>query len=172
MASLQFPQDYLQMNDIYLWSTTLEREAEYQPDIHRNKTTIQSRQSVEVELLDAVADDDNSPAKLLRALVTLGIRIMFADGDGAEPQPLHTLEATFAAEYILLREIEEKQYKEFCDFNCVHNVWPFWRQHVYETLKKASLPVVAVPFFPGKPSGRKKARKKIATTSGGNATES
>lgn len=159
MAELSFPEDYLQVNDIFLWSGALERVLEYQPTDHQGRTKIQSRQGVNVEMLDAVGDD-GSPAKLLRALVTLGIRVVFAKTDESEPEPLHTLEATFAVEYIVLHDMSKKQSQEFCDFNCIHNVWPFWRQHVYDTLKKASLPTIAVPFFPGKPSGRKKARKK------------
>lgn len=161
MAESTFPQDYLQINDIYLWSTSLERESEYHEVLHRGRTTIQSRQDVQVEMLEAEGEGEGDESTdLLRVLVTLGIRVVFAEQDGGEPAPLHTIEATFAVEYIVLKEFSEKQFKNFCDFNCVHNVWPFWRQHVYETLKKASLPVVAVPFYPGKPSGRKKTRKK------------
>jgi len=109
--------------------------------------------------------DGHETTDLLRVLVTLGIRVVFAEQERGEAAPLHTIEATFAVEYIVLKEFSEKQFKNFCDFNCVHNVWPFWRQHVYDTLKKASLPVVAVPFYPGKPSGRKKARKKSVSGS-------
>lgn len=159
MAESTFPQDHLQINDIYLWSTSLERENEYQENLHRGRTTIQSRQDIQVEMLEAEGEN-HVDADLLRVMVTLGIRVVFVEQEGSEPAPLHTIEATFAVEYIVLKEFSEKQFKNFCDFNCVHNVWPFWRQHVYDTLKKASLPVVAVPFYPGKPSGRKKAKKK------------
>lgn len=164
MAESAFPQDHLQINDIYLWSTSLERENEYQEGIYRDRTTIQSRQDIQAEILEAEGDN-HARADLLRVMVTLGIRVVFAGEEGEEPAPLHTIEATFAVEYIILNEFTEKQLKNFCDFNCIHNVWPFWRQHVYDTLKKASLPVVAVPFYPGKPSGRKKARKKIGPNS-------
>jgi preprotein translocase subunit SecB len=159
MDKSNFPQDHLQINDIYLWSASLERENEYQEGLHRGKTTVQSRQGVQVDMLEAEGEDHES-ADLLRAMVTFGLRVVVAEKDKEEATPLHTIEATFAVEYVVLKEFTEEQFKDFCAFNCVHNVWPFWRQHVYDTLKKASLPMVSVPFYPGKPSGRKKAKKK------------
>lgn len=155
MAEANFPADYLQINDLYRWSSQFKREIEYQPDIHLGKTKLQSRQAVEPELLDAKTED-GQPVKLLRAKVTLGIRVLYAEKDDAEPVVLHELEATFAVEYLVLRSLNEQQTSEFCEFNCVHNVWPFWRQYVYDTLKSASLPVISVPFFPGSGKKRKK----------------
>lgn len=148
MAKANFPADYLQINDLYRWSSQFEREIEYQADIHLGKTKLQSRQAVESELLDAKTEDGQA-VKLLRAKVTLGIRVLYAEKDEAEPLVLHKLDATFAVEYLVLRPLDEQQTNDFCEFNCVHNVWPFWRQYVYDTLKSASLPVISVPFFPG-----------------------
>lgn len=155
MAEANFPADYLQINDLYRWSSQFERKVEYQSDSHLGKTKLQSRQTVESELLDAKTEDGQA-VKLLRAKVTLGIRVLYVEKDDVEPVVLHGFEATFAVEYLVLRPLNEKQMSEFCEFNCVHNVWPFWRQYVYDTLKSASLPVISVPFFPGNGKNLKK----------------
>lgn len=146
MANYSFPQDYLQINDLYRWDSRLERSVEYQPEAHQGKTRIQARESVETELLDAETDA-GKPLKVLRAKVNLGIRVVYLEQVDAEPVALHAVEATFAVEYLMVREPSEEQLAGFCQWNCIHNVWPFWRQYVYDTLKSASLPVVSVPFF-------------------------
>lgn len=165
MAELTFPQDYLQINDLYRWSSRFERHGEYQPWRHAGKTRAQHRHQVENDWLEAKTEDGES-LKVLRALVTLALRIVAEDLDASEsPEILHELSATFAVEYIILRDPAEEQLGGFCEFNCVHNVWPFWRQYVYETLKSASLPVITVPFFPGQKDGatnRKGPKRRIA----------
>lgn len=162
MADGKFPTDYLQINDLYRWESKFERGIEFQSEIHLGHVQLQSRQSVEPEFLDAQTSGGED-IKILRTKVTLGIRATYAGEEGTEPALLHLIEATFAVEYIVLREIDEKQINSFCEFNCIHNVWPFWRQYVYDTLKSASLPVISVPFFPGhgrKPKQRPRARIK------------
>lgn len=160
MAELNFPADYLQINDLYRWDSKFERGIEYQSDVHLGRVKLQSRHSVEPELLDAETEEGER-VKVLRTKVTLGIRATFADHEGAKPELLHLVEATFAVEYLVLRPIDEEQIQSFSKFNCIHNVWPFWRQYVFDTLKSASLPVISVPFFPGngkKPQRRTKAK--------------
>jgi len=84
---------------------------------------------------------------------------MFRENDDAPEVALYTLEATYAVDYIVISAPEREDLNRFIEFNCPHNAWPFWRQHVYDTLKRASLPVPAIPLFSSKPTGKK--RKKI-----------
>ncbi|SEO74392.1 Preprotein translocase subunit SecB [Luteibacter sp. UNC138MFCol5.1] len=162
MVEAEFPHGYLQINDLYRWDSRFERETEFQPEVHAGKTRIQSRESVESELLEAVTEA-GEPIKLLRAKVNLGIRIVFLESPEGTPTTLHLVEATFAVEYLVIREPSEEQLAQFCKWNCIHNVWPFWRQYVFDTLKSASLPVVAVPFF--HQMGRAKSQRKKVTRS-------
>lgn len=160
MDEVNFPTDYLQINDLYRWESKFERGIEFQSDVHLGRVKLQSRHTVEPEMLDAQTAEGED-VKVLRTKVTLGIRVTFVEHEGVEPELLHLVEATFAVEYIVLRPLDEEQIQSFCKFNCIHNVWPFWRQYVFDTLKSASLPVVSVPFFPGngkKPKRRTKAK--------------
>lgn len=151
------PLKHFALQDISLWSTALKRDAEYQPIDHENKLQLQTMQSTKPELLTATGmDDEQFP--LLRTLVTFGLRSVCKDGDGEEAV-IYTVEAVFAVEYVVLEPPSADQLKQFVDFNCVHNAWPFWRQHVYDTLKRASLPVPAVPLFAGR--SPKKPRKQL-----------
>lgn len=143
-----FPQDFLQLENIYLWDCKLEREQEYQPGRHGGHVKVQSRHGFEAEVLDAEAAGGET-AELFRVKVTQGLRAI-VDLDGGQEEPLHTIEATFAVEYRIVRPLPHEKMTEFIEFNCAHNVWPFWREHVYSTLRAASLPVLNVPFFPGK----------------------
>lgn len=157
------PKGYLQMEDIALWETTLKRHLDYQPAVHSEHITTQSRRGVSAEFLEAV-DKDGNEENYLRALVTLATRGVFTPPDvdpdverSDEESILFELEATFAVVYLMTEKPPEEHLKQFVTFNCVHNAWPFWRQHVYDTLKRASLPVPNVPFFSG--SGGKKKPK-------------
>jgi|GEM_PF-4220866 len=143
---LCFPQDYLQLENIYLWESKLERHKEYQPGMHGGHVSVQSREEFEAEILDAEADSGEK-ASLFRVKVTQGLRAMLVL---EEAEPLHTVEATFAVEYQIVHPLPDDKMPDFIQFNCAHNVWPFWREHVFATLRAASLPVLNVPFFNGK----------------------
>jgi hypothetical protein len=43
--------------------------------------------------------------------------------------------------------------KEFTSFNAVHNVWPFWRQVVFDLCRSARLPDVFVGLYRNKSIG-------------------
>jgi preprotein translocase subunit SecB len=49
-------------------------------------------------------------------------------------------------------ELDEKALATFANLNGVHNVWPFWRQHVYDIVQRARLPQLDIPLFAGSPS--------------------
>lgn len=154
-----FPQDYLKLENIYLWESKLERHTEFQAGLHSDHIRVQSRRGFEAEILDAKAQDDEK-AELFRVKVTFGLR---AVADQEYDEPLHSIEATFAVEYRIMRELPHDQMPKFIEFNCAHNVWPFWREHVFSTMRAASLPVFNVPFFPGKP-GEKNKKGRVSKT--------
>lgn len=147
------PVGYLALQDIALWSTKLERETDYQPGVHDGHIVVQSRRGGRAELIEALLED-SSTSQIFRAFVELGLRVVYRDpaseSSDAKRQVLFTLEATFAVSYEIEKLPSEKELQEFGEFHCTHNVWPFWRQHVYDTLKRASLPLVQIPFFSGK----------------------
>ena len=163
------PARCLQIQDIALWESTLKRFLDYQPAQHQGRINVLTRHGARAELLDA-EDAEGGHSTLLRAIISLGMRGVVAQDDGpaAETAPgdesvVFQIEADFAVTYEVLQAPSDETLAEFVRFNCTHNVWPFWRQHVYDTLKKASLPLVAVPLFQGRtnssaaPKGRRAA---------------
>ncbi|WP_457097850.1 hypothetical protein [Lysobacter sp. P5_B9] len=146
--------EYFALNDIALWTTSLRRDVEYQSGIHDGKTVVQTMRSTTAETITAVFEGAEEPMDMLRTYVNFGVRSVFRGDDDQQEVALYTLEATFAVEYAILKMPSEDKLQSFVEFNCTHNAWPFWRQHVYDTLKRASLPVPVIPFFSGKPGGR------------------
>jgi len=59
------------------------------------------------------------------------------------------VEATYLVIYELVSPLSEEALKAFADFNVVHNVWPFWRQHVFDLIGQARLPELQIPLFAG-----------------------
>lgn len=151
---------YFYLNDISLWECTLKRDHEYRWGEHTSDNCFtQTFKSVVPEIVEAEVKDDDEKKLMLRALVKLGVRMVHkTDAESEEEaKSIYTLETTFLADYFILDTPSEKIFQHFVDFNCIHNVWPFWRQHVFETLKSASLPVPSVPLFAGR--GKFRGRK-------------
>lgn len=151
------PTEYFALHDIVLWTTSLRREGEYQPALHEGKIEIQSMRSVVPEAWSALMEGEEQEVDLIRVLVSLGIRSVVKQGDEA-PEVLHSLEATYAVEYIVLTPPSDDDFKKFLTYNCPHQAWPFWRQHVYDTFKRASLPVPVVPLMSARGVSRKRQR--------------
>lgn len=158
------PAEYLSLQDICLWEATLKRGVdEYQPAIHDGKMRIQRMRGLTADELEVV-DGEGEGGRIIRVLVHLGARSLFAKdqgdaGDSNEHEMLYEVVASFAVSYAVIKDPPEELMEDFYRFNCVHNVWPFWRQHVYDTLKRASLPLIEVPFFSGKPTSKRQSKK-------------
>jgi hypothetical protein len=170
------PTECLQIQDIALWETSLKRFLDYQPAQHQGRVVVLNRRGARAELLDA-EDAEGQHSTVLRAIISLGMRGVVLPDDAAPDREypddetvVFQIEADFAVTYEVLKAPNDEQLADFVRFNCTHNVWPFWRQHVYDTLKKASLPLVAVPLFQGRAS-TKKARKRALTKTGESAAE-
>lgn len=137
--------------DVQLWETKLERGVEYVPVIHDGHIGIQTRMGVAPQRLEYV-DPEGESHSALRAIVHLGLRGFSTlqdseGGDSIEERLLFELETSFAVVYSIQKEPDPQDLVLFVKCNCVHNAWPFWRQHVFDTLKRASLPLVPIPFF-------------------------
>ena len=105
----------------------------------------QSKRNITVSAGDIEEHDKH--VKLLQVLVELGYRIV---GPGEENPPVYfEIEATFVVEYEMTAEISESAIKAFAQTNSVHNVWPFWRQHVFDIVGRGRIPHIEVPLFPG-----------------------
>ncbi|TAN04141.1 MAG: hypothetical protein EPN40_00265 [Rhodanobacteraceae bacterium] len=87
----------------------------------------------------------------MQFFVRLGTRVV-KDVADENPPVYFVIEATFLVEYEMVAPLGEDALKTFADFNAIHNVWPFWRQHVYDVVQRARLPHVDVPLFAGTPS--------------------
>lgn len=150
--------EHLELLDVYLWENSFKRFLDYQPGLHENHIVVLTRQGIKAEILEAESKQGQK-SDCLRALISLGTRGVFAPDDSPrtdEESVLFEIEATFAAIYIIVKQPADDDIQDFVKFNCVHNVWPFWRQHVFDTLKRASLPQIVVPLFRGRTQKKKR----------------
>lgn len=145
-ARVQSVIDHVQLRDVVLYESNFER-GEDVTDPLPETAIVQTKRMVEAAQLDA--DSGSDQPRLLQIMVTLGARVV-ADTQTAEdeePQPLFVIEAHFLVEYEADDVLDEASIRDFADFNAVHNVWPFWRQHVFDITQRARLPQVPVPLF-------------------------
>lgn len=146
---------YLTLVDIALWESSLKRYLDYAPAVHDDHISVYFRDGVRAELADAEAPD-GSALRFLRAFVTLGTRGVYSPKGAEEPTESQTdetdnvlfeIDATFLVVYSIKKEPSPEDLRDFVRLNCMHNAWPFWRQHVFDALKRGSLPQIALPFF-------------------------
>lgn len=135
----------LRLRSLLLYRSRFDRPVEI-PDGFEGRLEQQYRHGVQARLGSEIAEGVET--KLMLATVTLGTRLVGEAGDG-EP-PVHVvIEADFQVEYELQDGLAEDALKAFVNFNVVHNVWPFWRQHVFDIVQRGGLPPLEIPLFAG-----------------------
>lgn len=87
----------------------------------------------------------------LEIRVELGVRITAAPKEDAAIYV--EIEADFIASYDVTARVSDESIQAFATFNAVHNVWPFWRQHVFDIVNRAHLFHIDIPLFSGNPPG-------------------
>jgi hypothetical protein len=133
----------LELKDITLFESRFERG-----DISEAEGTVQTKKAVRYSKTADTTEDGKSQS--LKILVSLGIRVVDKESAAEEnPELLFMIEADYLVEYRINDEITDDEAKAFAHFNGVHNVWPFWRQHVFTVTQQARLPHVEVPLFTG-----------------------
>ena len=112
--------------------------------------SFEARQKIKKQVKFVVGDapaENAQTIKLLQVIVALGLRVTgMADAD---PPIYFEIEADFMAEYEINSDVSQEAISAFATINSVHNVWPFWRHHVFDVVSRASLPHLNVPLYGG-----------------------
>jgi preprotein translocase subunit SecB len=135
----------LSLKDIILYESHLFRDAV----LPRGELDAQQQHKRGVRF--GVSEEDVESDKELQIVVSLGTRVVQPTNgaDSDEVTIFFAIEADFMVIYTLERDIGEKEISTFAEHNAIHNVWPFWRQHVFDTMAKARLPQLDIPLFSG-----------------------
>lgn len=96
-----------------------------------------------------IVEADGTISKAFQARVALGTRVV-ENKTEEPPSVFYIIEAVFSAEYQLLGEVSTEELTVFSQFNSVHNVWPFWRQHVFDIVQRGGLPQLEIPLMSGR----------------------
>ena len=136
----------LKIRDVVLAGCRFERPTQEIPALG-TEVRQEHKRGVEYQISDV--DNDGVLEKQLQVLVELGVRIA-ADGSDDEQTPVYVqIEAEFVVVYQVSGVLDEQAISSFANYNAVHNVWPFWRQHVFDVVQRARLPLIEVPLFSG-----------------------
>lgn len=153
-------QSKLELRDIVLHASSLEKNDDIEPLLYPTRIRQESEIKVSVDKVSFVDTEDNT-IPILRANVQLVVRGFDKDENEDGTPVLFTIRGTYRVDYQEAKELTAQELDAFTKFNSVHNVWPFWRQHVYETVSKASLPRITIPLFraiPNTPKTKRSAR--------------
>lgn len=168
--------DKLELLTIALHEGSLVRHKDEDPFSYPRDLKQQSMLGVKSERLTYESGEES--LNILRCYVSLGVRAVKEtsneqkqekEGDGKYKSSnvvdvYHRVEAIFRVDYRITKTLHKEEAEEFSNFNAVHNVWPFWRHYVFETLRSAELPPLSVPLMRGV-NIKKKLKKKTEATS-------
>ena len=136
----------LKLRDVMLYGARFSRPAPFPSSSENFQAKQLAKREVRYVIGDAPITD--SQTTLLQVYVDLGIRVTGLEE--SEPPVFFEIEADFLVEYeISSADLSEAAIKAFADVNSVHNVWPFWRQHVFDLVARGRLPQLEVPLFRG-----------------------
>lgn len=141
----------MELLDIYLNEGRLARDKNFDSGTPLQEIRQQNKLSVTADILGTEKDAEERGG-LLRALVTVGLRFVPNFDESIEESgralTVHAeVEATFCAVYRYSEKMTDDEIAEFLRFNAVHNVWPFWREHVLRVSAEAKLPRPSIPLM-------------------------
>lgn len=137
----------LAIRDITLFSSKFERP--FQEGLSGDMDAEQQHMR-HVAIAKGEVKDGEDTKRIIQIRVSLGTRLVLAEQRDGDVDPiLFVIEATFLADYFQNEDLSDEELNVFSSYNAVHNVWPFWRQHVYDIVQRARLPQLEVPLFAG-----------------------
>ncbi|MBX3691718.1 hypothetical protein [Dokdonella sp.] len=137
----------LKIQDIVLFECRLERP---ERDPAKLAATVTQEHKRQVRYFSGRPESGGEEAAILQVLVSLGTRLVPPSSEGEEEtEPFFLIEADFLVVYEMKADIDQECIKAFADNNAVHNVWPFWRQHVFDMVSRARLPHLEIPLYSG-----------------------
>ena len=160
-------QGKLELREIALHTSSLDRDDSIDPLLYPIGVRQKSEVKVSVDKVSFV-DDEEGTIRILRAYVQVVVFGIHEDEGSEDEKVLFTIRGEYRVDYLEVKELTEIELDAFTQFNSVHNVWPFWRQHVCETISKASLPRITIPFFraiPGEPKAKRSAWRPVTRKS-------
>jgi preprotein translocase subunit SecB len=136
--------DSLKILDVVLFESKFER-----PERDPGKLDREGMQQLKREVQFFQPDDEDAfkdGKRYLQVLVSLGVRVVASEGT-EEDKPVFFIEADFLVNYQMSNSLDAECIKAFSNHNSVHNVWPFWRQHVYDVIARSRLPHIDIPLY-------------------------
>lgn len=138
----------LELLDIFLFSSSVSRFSKITDSSYPEKMSQEDKLGISAEFLEIVEKGEDSPKKLVDAKVQLAIKYTVEDNT----EVLAEIESCFLARYTLQDGASEEAVDEFMKYNVIHNVWPFWREHVLRISAEARLPRPCIPLFKQQPA--------------------
>ena len=155
-AAIRRASNKLELRVIALHTCSLTRDTTLDPNLYPLSVRAESDVQVAVDQL-LFADEENDKIPILRAYVRISLAA-FGREDRSGANDIFKIKAEYRVDYFAKKELTKLEVKAFGDYNAVHNIWPFWRQHVKQTVDAAGLPRVTIPFF-RQPSGAPRAKR-------------
>jgi preprotein translocase subunit SecB len=137
----------LKLRDIVLFDCSFERPS---PDTPDEDIAAEQQFMRHVTYLEGQATDGDVTTRVLQFRISLGTQVVESEpAKEDEPRIFLRIEASYIVEYEMAQDLAKEALSAFANFNAVHNVWPFWRQHVFDVVQRGKLPPLQVPLYPG-----------------------
>lgn len=150
---LEEAQRSLSLMTIKLHRASLDRADDFFSEDRDERDRFQTMQNASGLILELEVDNGER-SRIYRVFITLGIRALAplkSNDEEASKESVDDerfrIEATFRADYEMKNDLGDEALQEFMRYNVLHNVWPFWREYVFNLVQRADLPDIAIPLY-------------------------
>ncbi len=81
--------------------------------------------------------------------VQLGVRLIDRDSEEEDQNVYSEIQTDYLVFYDVSKPLSQECFQIFSEYNAVHNVWSFWRQHVFDLVLRSKLPHIDIPLLSG-----------------------
>lgn len=144
---IQAVTDQIQIRDVVLYASHFKQDQPL-PQNQQVDVVLQAREGWSHQ----ISEGDAGP-RWVYVHFHFGVKMSEPGIEGSdEPgEPYYVIEAEFVATYRVKdgAELDENAVAAFAEHNGKHNIWPFWRQHVFDVCQRARLHPPEIPLFSG-----------------------
>lgn len=131
----------VELIDVRFNAGSLVRDDDFDDKSNAEDISQQTRFSVSAQVMES--SEPSVKADLARVKVEFGARYISEESEAVMAEVI----AEFIAVYEVEKGLREEALQEFFKFNVVHNVWPFWREHLLRLTSSAGLPRFVAPLY-------------------------
>ena len=147
---LQRAIDVLSIDLVAIRSSSARISDDFDPKFESDDGVVTVKLHSRVEKFDLVTVHDEADKLFLRVFIECGVTLdrppENGSGNGEAPEELASIDARFAAYYLMIENPGQEALEQFVLHNASFHVWPYWREYLASQCLRMNLAPIPVPM--------------------------